>query len=115
MHEIAKVTTGEGATQAMAKRKLDALGNVRAHCGFANDEKRLKRLRQQMALADSLADISKQTQVIPSPAPTATTASTASTAPTTPTIPSALQPCPPTLLCAQCASRTHAPVGRQGK
>jgi hypothetical protein len=63
MHEIAKATTGEAAKQSMAKRKLDALGNVRAHCGVVNDPKRLKRLKEQLALADSLAEISKQTQV----------------------------------------------------
>jgi hypothetical protein len=45
----------------MPKRKLDALGNMRGASGFANDEDRQKRLRAQLDLADSLADISKQT------------------------------------------------------
>ena len=67
MHEIAKTTTGEGAKHAMAKRKLDALGNVRAHCGMANDPKRIKRLEEQLDLASSLVEISKQTQVASSP------------------------------------------------
>ena len=63
MYAIAKTVTGEGAKQSMAKRKLDALGNVRAHCGAANDPKRMKRLREQLALADSVSEISKLTQV----------------------------------------------------
>jgi hypothetical protein len=63
MHEIAKTTTGEGAKQAMAKRKLDSLGNVRAHCGMANDPKRIQRLKEQLNLANSLSEISKLTQV----------------------------------------------------
>ena len=44
MHEIVSHAHGEGAKQAMAKRKLDALGNIRGDCGFANDPERMKRL-----------------------------------------------------------------------
>ena len=45
----------------MAKRKLDAMGNVRGTCGFANDPERLKRLKSQLQLADSLSEINKVT------------------------------------------------------
>ena len=61
MHEIAKQAHGEGAKQGMAKRKLDSLGNIRGDCGFANDPERMKRLKSQLQLADSLAEISKET------------------------------------------------------
>lgn len=57
MHEIMEQAHGSGAKQALAKRKLDALGNVRGASGFANDEARLKRLRSQLQLAESLATI----------------------------------------------------------
>jgi hypothetical protein len=60
MHAIASTVTGEGAKQSLAKRKLDALGNVRGTCCFANDPQRLKRLRGQLELAESLAEINKQ-------------------------------------------------------
>ena len=44
MHEIAAHCHGEGAKQKLAKRKIDAVGNLRGESGFANDEVRLKRL-----------------------------------------------------------------------
>eukprot|EP00966_Prymnesium_polylepis_P236481 5468908-Prymnesium_polylepis.1 len=47
-------------SQAMAKRKLDALGNVQSHCGFANDPVRLKQLQSQLQLADSIGEIKRQ-------------------------------------------------------
>ena len=62
MHEIAAHAHGEGAKQAMAQRKLDALGNVRGDCGFANDPERMRRLNNQLKLTASLAEISKETQ-----------------------------------------------------
>eukprot|EP00966_Prymnesium_polylepis_P004990 114293-Prymnesium_polylepis.1 len=61
MHEIMSHAHGEGAKQSMAKRKLDALGNVRGDCAFANDPIRMKQLRNQLQLADSLGEISKET------------------------------------------------------
>ena len=61
MHEIMMHAHGSGAQQALAKRKLDALGNVRGQCGFANDPARLKRLKSQLDLVASIADISKVT------------------------------------------------------
>jgi hypothetical protein len=44
----------------MAKRKLDALGNVKSHSGFANDPARLKKLQGQLDLAASVAEIKRQ-------------------------------------------------------
>ena len=60
MHEIAKHAHGEGAKQAMAKRKLDNLGYIRGDCGLANDPERVKRLKNQLGLTESLAAISKE-------------------------------------------------------
>lgn len=62
MHEIASHCHGEGAKQSLAKRKLDALGFMRGESGIQNDPERIKRLRNQLALADSIAEISKQEQ-----------------------------------------------------
>ena len=61
MHEIASHAHGEGARQALAKRKLDAIGNVRGACGWANDPKRLKLLKSQLNLTASIAEISRIT------------------------------------------------------
>ena len=61
MHEIIRTTHGEGAKQSMAKRKIDALGNLRGQSGFSNDPKRMKRLENQLLLAQSIGEISKQT------------------------------------------------------
>ena len=55
---------GEGAKQAMSKRKLDnvldASGNVRNDCGLANHPLRMARLHNQLALTASLAEIAKE-------------------------------------------------------
>ena len=59
MHEIMSHSHGVGAQQALAKRKLDSLGNLRGTSGLANDAARLKRMRAQLELAGSLAEISK--------------------------------------------------------
>ena len=61
MHEIAKHAHGEGAKQAMAKRKLDNLGYARGESGFANDPERMRRLTNQLNLTASIAAISKET------------------------------------------------------
>ena len=58
--EIVKHAHGAGAQQNLAKRKLDALGNVRGVSGFANDERRQAQLRNQLELTASLAEISKR-------------------------------------------------------
>ncbi len=47
----------DGGTEKMAKRKLDALGYIKAESGFANDEKRMKRLEEQLRLGQSLEEI----------------------------------------------------------
>ena len=62
MHEIAKHAHGDGAKQAMAKRKLDNLGYFRGESGFANDPDRRRRLQAQLGLMKSLAEISKEEQ-----------------------------------------------------
>jgi len=59
MQEIMSHAHGKGAEQALAKRKLDAVGNLRGVSGFANDPKRLKALKAQLDISVSLADISR--------------------------------------------------------
>ena len=61
MHEIAKHAHGEGAKQAMSKRKLDNLGYARGESGLCNDPDRVKRLKNQLHLTESLGAISKET------------------------------------------------------
>tara|TARA_B110001452_G_scaffold205333_1_gene175349 strand:+ start:90 stop:1757 length:1668 start_codon:yes stop_codon:yes gene_type:complete len=60
MHEIATHCHGEGAKQKLAKRKIDAVGNLRGESGIANDEVRLQRLKNQLQLTDSLAEIDQE-------------------------------------------------------
>lgn len=57
--EIMSHCHGEGAKQALAQRKLDALGNLRGSCGLANDAERMRRLKNQLDLAKSMAEINK--------------------------------------------------------
>jgi hypothetical protein len=59
MHAIMAQAHGAGAQQQLAKRKLDALGNLGGACGLANDGPRLQRLHAQLELANSLAEITK--------------------------------------------------------
>jgi hypothetical protein len=47
----------DGGTEKISKRKLDALGCVRSESGFANSEKRMKRLEEQLRLCQSLEEI----------------------------------------------------------
>lgn len=61
MHVIASHAHGTDAKHSMAKRKMDALGNLRGESGFANDVERLKRLKSQLELATSMAEIDKET------------------------------------------------------
>ena len=61
MQQIGASVFGESAKKNLAKRKLDALGNIRGECGWANDEKRLKRLKNTLELATSIAEINKIT------------------------------------------------------
>ena len=52
-------TSGIGAKKAIAKRKLDVLGELQGASCFANDPKRLKQLQDQLELADSISSINK--------------------------------------------------------
>ena len=61
MHAIAKHASGDGAKQAMATRKLDNLGYLRAESALANDPDRMQRLKNQLQTTESLAAISKET------------------------------------------------------
>lgn len=58
MGVIMASTVGSVSKKAMSKRKLDALGNIRGQCAFANDPIRLKKLKSQLDLAASLEAIS---------------------------------------------------------
>jgi hypothetical protein len=62
--EIMKYAGGHGATIKMAARKLDQLGYIKAHSGVANDSARLKKLRNQLQLANSLASIERSEAAI---------------------------------------------------
>ncbi|KAJ1449690.1 hypothetical protein M885DRAFT_590330 [Pelagophyceae sp. CCMP2097] len=57
--ELMKDAGGAGATLKLAKRKLDALGGIKAYCGEANSDERIKKLERAAKLADSLAQISR--------------------------------------------------------
>jgi hypothetical protein len=59
MGEIMKGAGGEGAVKKLAKRRLDAVGNIQAHCVELSDPVRQKRLRTQLELAASIAEISR--------------------------------------------------------
>ena len=50
---------GVGASLKLAKRKLDATGFVKAHCGRINGPVRMKRVSDALHLADSIAEISR--------------------------------------------------------
>ena len=52
MHEIAKHADGDSAKQAMATRKLDNLGYLRAESGLANDPARIQRLKNQLQMTE---------------------------------------------------------------
>lgn len=59
MRNIMKDAGGTKADQKLAKRKLDMHGNIKSHSGLQNDEKRLKSLRNELQLADSIAEIAR--------------------------------------------------------
>jgi len=58
MVTVVRDSFGEGGKQKLAKRKLGSVGYVRSSCGMANDPARIKRLRERLMLASSLAEIS---------------------------------------------------------
>ena len=43
----------------LAQRKLDNLGYINSHCGIQNDEKRMNRLKSQLQLTASLAEVKR--------------------------------------------------------
>jgi hypothetical protein len=53
---------GIGAQTNAPKRKVDSLADIRDHCGLLNDPGRLKRLKEQYDLAQSLASIRRAQQ-----------------------------------------------------
>lgn len=55
-----KEAGGTGASQKLAKRKLDMFASIKSHSGVANDPSRLKRMKSQMEMAASMAEISRQ-------------------------------------------------------
>jgi hypothetical protein len=57
VHELMKDAGGEGATIHLAQRKLDNLGYIKAHSGLANNDRRLKRLKNEAEMAASMAEI----------------------------------------------------------
>jgi hypothetical protein len=50
---------GAGAQKKLAKRKLDALGYIKAHSGIQNDPERIKRLKDTAELAASIAEVKR--------------------------------------------------------
>ena len=54
---IMRESVGMGAKLKLVKRKLDNLGYIKSHSGLQNNEARLERLKSQMEMAASLAEI----------------------------------------------------------
>ena len=50
---------GAGSRLKLAQRKLDNLGYINSHCGIQNDEKRMSRLKSQLQLTASLAEVKR--------------------------------------------------------
>jgi hypothetical protein len=59
MGSIMATAHGEGAKQHMAKRKLDSLGCMVGQSGFRNDPGRVKKLKDQLRLCKSMAEINQ--------------------------------------------------------
>jgi hypothetical protein len=57
--QIMKDAGGQGATLKLAKRKLDALGDIKAHCGLASCPERIQKLERATMLAASLSHIAR--------------------------------------------------------
>jgi hypothetical protein len=54
---IMRAAGGAGGSKALPKRKLDAMCAIRGRSGFLNDEGRMKKMKSQLDLADSIASI----------------------------------------------------------
>lgn len=57
IREILRDAAGPGATKKLAKRKLDMCTYVNAFCCYANSPERIKRMREAVRVAASLAEI----------------------------------------------------------
>jgi len=57
--EILKDAGGEGATKKLARRKLDSTGFMNNQCFSANSNKRLKIMKAQLELVDTVAQINR--------------------------------------------------------
>ena len=58
--EIMKDAAGVGQGMKLAARKLDSLGSIRPHSGLVNNEEKLAKMKNQVGLAKSIADIQAQ-------------------------------------------------------
>jgi hypothetical protein len=52
-----------GAQKYLAKHKLDSVGFIKANSGIANRPERVQRMKSELQLADSLAQISRATKL----------------------------------------------------
>ena len=50
---------GMGAQKKLAKRKLENLGDVKAHCGVQNDPERIRKLKATAQLSASISEIAR--------------------------------------------------------
>ena len=50
------------AHKKMPKRRLDAIGSISGHCCLANDPERINKLKQQLQLSNSMAEIQEGKQ-----------------------------------------------------
>ena len=57
---IMRDTAGEGALKKLAKRKLDNVGDIKAHCGIQNSVERIRQLKAARELSDSLTEIARK-------------------------------------------------------
>ena len=59
-HEIMQDAIGQNAQLKVAKRKLDNLGFIQSHSGIQNNPERIERLKNQLEITASLAEINAQ-------------------------------------------------------
>jgi len=57
---IMRDTVGLNASLKMAKRKLCNLGYIKPHCGIQNSDDMMKKLKTQLQLASSIAEINAE-------------------------------------------------------
>ena len=56
---IIECVGGAGARLKLAQRKLDNLGYINSHCGIQNDRERMDRLKMQLQLTASIAEVKR--------------------------------------------------------